>query len=88
MEKVNKLAINEKEAANKQIAEKLEAAHKLIKECEEIADQHQCYFRFELTYGAGATYTGKPAKEEKAPDFEDSSDEEDSYGWSASSRSC
>jgi len=77
MSKTEKNPRNQEEA-NKVIAEKLEKAHKLIKECEELADKHKCYMNFSLVYGAGAYYN---------PKSKDSSESEYD-GWQASSQGC
>ena len=52
--------IKDQKEANKVISDKLEEAHKLIKECEAIADEHNCFFSFDLVYGAGASYHARP----------------------------
>ena len=51
-----------KDAAERIIAEKLSEAHDLIKECENLADEHNTSFDFSVAYGSGATYYGKPKK--------------------------
>ena len=47
----------EREAANKKIAENLSAVDTLLKECQELADKYKLGFSFEgPTYGTGAWY--------------------------------
>lgn len=82
------MEIKNKADANKVISEKLKQIEDLFKECEKIADEHQCHFQFSLTYGAGASYTPKPKEEEIDPEWDESTGIDDEYGWQASSQSC
>lgn len=45
-----------KEEATRIIAEKVAAAAALIRECEQIADQHDVCFDFSVAYGMGGSY--------------------------------
>lgn len=63
------------EQANAAIAEKVEAAYKLISEAESLADEYKLDFCFDLAYGMGGTYSGKP-------------DSWQEPGWNPSSQSC
>lgn len=73
--------------ANKTIADKIEAAESLIRECETIADQHGLEFRWEgPSYGMGGYYIGKdPSKADWSSSTRDC---EGGDGWSSSSSNC
>lgn len=58
---------------------KVEEAHKLIKECEKIADEHKLSFRWSLAYGMGGFYSGDPAER---------AEYETEQGWISSSSNC
>lgn len=65
-----------KENVNQEISKKVAAAYALIKECEDMADEFETEFSFDLCCGAGCSYQGK-----KDCKWE-------SHGWNASSQSC
>ena len=70
-----------KEEAAKAISEKTEAAMKLIREAEAIANEHSLDFYFDVAYGMGGYYHGRPSLN----DWNESNYE---AGWSPSSQSC
>lgn len=77
------------EEAQEEIAKKTQAALKLIREAEELADQHQVEFHLEVAYGMGGTYVPKRDKDE---DWENSDscfyDDYEEEGWISSSSQC
>lgn len=71
----------------KLIAEKTEAARKLIKEAEEIANNTGCSFIFSVAYGMGGSYYPKPTGNPIVDaDGDHRYDEE--HGWVSSSANC
>lgn len=83
----------DKKVALKAISEKLKQARDLITECEEIADEADVIFSFDVAYGMGGTYHPPKKKAERPADADDdwedsdweSSDED---GWVSSSANC
>jgi|LakMenEpi03Aug12_release.lakeMendotaPanAssembly.Ray.scaffolds.fasta_scaffold4108464_1 hypothetical protein len=73
--------------ANEEMSAYVKDAYTALDKAKDIADVFGLEFSFGVTYGAGASYTGKNAPKE---DWEESDDWEDSdsYGWKASSQSC
>jgi hypothetical protein len=50
--------VMDKQQATKKISDKLEQAHKLIRECETLADAHDISFDWDISYGMGGYYSG------------------------------
>lgn len=77
--------MSDKNQAKQEIDKKLKEAHDLISECENLADQHGLGFSWDLAYGMGGWYQGKPAD---VPDRDEDDYYESDYGWQASSQGC
>lgn len=73
------------EDAQKELDERLTKIKELLLECENIAEENQLEFEFDVAYGMGGNYYPHPDGKR----YEGSPGEEDSeFGWYSSTRSC
>lgn len=86
-----------KQEAYAKVAELTDQAMKLVKDCEKIADEYDVTFGFDVAYGMGGTYYPKPNEtkrnalaklSEAEREALEISEDDDDYGWKASSHSC
>lgn len=78
----------EVEKAAKEISEKTDAAMKLIREAEALADAAGIEFSFDVAYGMGGRYYPNLTDEQKKKLDDEGEYYNDAAGWQASSHSC